>query len=107
MQLSLPFLDIIIFAIIAIFLVYRLKSILGQNSDGNEQNNKIDVGEKNFNNVVKLGKKQSDRNGTKFQGDTIYKDDPTFITMEFACLYISSLSGLIFFILGSIFQSLR
>ena len=31
MQLSLPFIDIIIFAIIAIFLVYRLKSILGQN----------------------------------------------------------------------------
>ena len=83
MQLSLPFLDIIIFAIIAIFLVYRLKSILGQNSDGNEQNNKIDVGEKNFNNVVKLGKKQSDRNGTKFQGDTIYKDDPTFNEKEF------------------------
>ena len=42
MQLSLPFLDIIIFAIIAIFLVYRLKGILGQNSEGNEQNNKID-----------------------------------------------------------------
>ena len=83
MQLSLPFLDIIIFAIIAIFLVYRLKSILGQNSDGNEQNNKIDVGEKNFNNVVKLGKKQSDRNGTKFQGDTIYKDDPTFNEKDF------------------------
>ena len=48
MQLSLPFIDIIIFAIIAIFLVYRLKNILGQNSDVNEQNNKIDIGEKNF-----------------------------------------------------------
>jgi predicted lipid-binding transport protein (Tim44 family) len=83
MQLSLPFLDIIIFAIIAIFLVYRLKSILGQNSDGNEQNNKIDVSQKNFNNVVKLGKKQSDKNGNKFQKDTIYKDDPTFNEKEF------------------------
>ena len=41
MQLSLPFIDIIIFAIIAIFLVYRLKSILGQNSEGNENNNKF------------------------------------------------------------------
>ena len=48
MQLSLPFIDIIIFAIIAIFLVYRLKNILGQNSEGNEQNNKIDIGKKNF-----------------------------------------------------------
>ena len=82
MQLSLPFVDIIIFAIIAIFLVYRLKSILGQNSDGNEQNNKIDVGEKNFNNVVKLGRKQSDRNGT-YQEDIIYKDDPTFNEKDF------------------------
>ena len=43
MQFSLPFIDIIIFAIIAIFLVYRLKSILGQNSDGNEQHDKIDI----------------------------------------------------------------
>ena len=59
MQLSLPFIDIIIFAIIAVFLVYRLKSILGQNSEGNEQNNKIEIGEKNFSNVVKLGNKQS------------------------------------------------
>ena len=63
MQLSLPFIDIIIFAIIAIFLVYRLKSILGQNSDGNEQNNKIDIGEKDFSNVVKLGNKQSNKKG--------------------------------------------
>ena len=46
MQLSLPFIDIIIFAIIAIFLVYRLKSILGQNSEGNENNNKIDIDKK-------------------------------------------------------------
>ena len=65
MQLSLPFIDIIIFAIIAIFLVYRLKSILGQNSDGNEQNNKIDIGKKDFTNVVKLGNKQSDINEKK------------------------------------------
>ena len=83
MQLSLPFIDIIIFAIIAIFLVYRLKNILGQNSDGNEQNNKIDIGKKNFSNVVKLGNKQSDINENKINKDTIYKDDPTFNEKEF------------------------
>ena len=83
MQLSLPFIDIIIFAIIAIFLVYRLKSILGQNSDGNEQNNKVDIGEKNFNNVVKLGNKQSDINKAKTKKDSIYKDDPTFNEKDF------------------------
>ena len=83
MQLSLPFIDIIIFAIIAIFLVYRLKSILGQNSDGNKQNNKVDIGEKNFTNVVKLGNKQSDINSSKINKDSIYKNDPTFNEKEF------------------------
>ncbi|MFL2821797.1 MAG: Tim44/TimA family putative adaptor protein [Candidatus Puniceispirillales bacterium] len=83
MQLSLPFIDIIIFAIIAIFLVYRLKSILGQNSDGNEQNNKIDIGKKDFTNVVKLGNKQSNINETKTKKDSVYKDDPTFNEKEF------------------------
>ena len=65
MQLSLPFIDIIIFAIIAVFLVYRLKSILGQNSEGNENNNKIDIGEKDFSNVVKLGEKNSNLENSK------------------------------------------
>ena len=83
MQLSLPFIDIIIFAIIAIFLVYRLKSILGQNSDGNEQNNKIDIGKKDFTNVVKLGNKQFDVNNKKTSKDTIYSEDPTFNEKEF------------------------
>ncbi len=83
MQLSLPFIDIIIFAIIAIFLVYRLKSILGQNSDGNEQNNKIDIGKKDFTNVVKLGNSKSDVNDKKSNKDSIYSEDPTFNEKEF------------------------
>ena len=78
MQLSLPFIDIIIFAIIAIFLVYRLKGILGQNSEGNEQNNKIDIGKKNFNNVVKLGTNKSDTNK-----ENLSIIDPTFNEKEF------------------------
>ena len=83
MQLSLPFLDIIIFAIIAIFLVYRLKNILGQNSEGNDQNNKIDIGKKNFNNVVKIGNRQLDLNKTKTGNETISEFDPTFDEKEF------------------------
>ena len=83
MQLSLPFIDIIIFAIIAIFLVYRLKSILGQNSDGNKQNNKINIGKKDFTNVVKLGNRQSDVNDKKINMDSIYIEDPTFNEKEF------------------------
>ena len=81
MQFSLPFLDIIIFAIIAIFLVYRLKNILGQNSEGNEQNNQIDIGKKEFSNVVKLGHLDSDK--TKVGKSSISKIDPTFNEEEF------------------------
>ena len=83
MQFSLPFIDIIIFAIIAVFLIYRLKNILGQNSEGNDQNNKIDVGEKNFTNVVKLGNRQSNTKKTKTNKDSIQTIDPTFDEDEF------------------------
>ncbi len=80
MQLSLPFIDIIIFAIIAIFLVYRLKSILGQNSEGNDQN-KIDIENKDFNNVVNLGKQKI--NNAKTNTNAISTIDPTFNEKEF------------------------
>ena len=83
MQLSLPFIDIIIFAIIAIFLVYRLKSILGQNSEGSEQNNKINIDKKNFTNVVKLGTKNNDINNPNKNQDKLIKIDPTFNEKEF------------------------
>ena len=83
MQLSLPFIDIIIFAIIAIFLVYRLKSILGQNSDGNEQNNKIDIGKKEFTNVIKLDNKKTAISDIKTNKDLIKIEDPTFNEKEF------------------------
>ncbi len=81
MQFSLPFLDIIIFAIIAIFLVYRLKNILGQNSEGNEQNNQIDIGKKEFSNVVKLGHSENEKQ--KSDKSLISTIDPTFNEEEF------------------------
>jgi predicted lipid-binding transport protein (Tim44 family) len=83
MQLSLPFIDIIIFAIIAIFLVYRLKSILGQNSEGSEQNNKINIDKKDFTNVVKIGTKNNDINNSNKNKDKLIKIDPTFNEKEF------------------------
>ena len=83
MNLALPFIDIIIFAIIAIFLVYRLKNILGQNSDGNEQNNEINIGKKKFTNVIKLGNRKVETNDKKNTIDPIYKIDPSFNETEF------------------------
>lgn len=83
MQLSLPFIDIIIFAIIAIFLVYRLKSILGQNSEGNEHNNKVDIEKKDFSNVVKLGNKKPSSKDTIINKDSITTIDPNFNEKDF------------------------
>ena len=83
MQSSLPFIDIIIFAIIAIFLVYRLKNILGQNSEGSDQNNKIDIEKKDFSNVVNLGNKKLNNNEAQPHEKEIYKIDPTFNEKEF------------------------
>ena len=61
--------------------MYRLKNILGQNSEGNEQNNKIDIGKKDFTNVVKLG--QTEINKTKTNKASISTIDPTFNEKEF------------------------
>ena len=83
MNLSLPFIDIIIFAIIAIFLVYRLKSILGQNSEGNEQNNDIDIRSKEFTNVVKLGNKKFKSSDAQITKESISSIDPSFNESEF------------------------
>ena len=83
MQLSLPFIDIIIFAVIAIFLVYRLKSILGQNSESSESNNKSDTEKKDFSNVVKLGNKILTSKDKKNDKDTILMSHPMFNEKEF------------------------
>lgn len=83
MQFSLPFIDIIIFAVIAIFLVYRLKNILGQNSEGNEQNNKINIEKKDYSNVVNLGNKKLNIDDKQTNQEAIYKVYPTFNEKEF------------------------
>lgn len=54
MQFSLPFIDIIIFAVIAIYLIYRLKNILGQNTGFDQNSESKDLDNKKFGNVVKL-----------------------------------------------------
>ena len=56
MQFSLPFIDIIIFAIIAVFLIYRLKNILGEKTgyDPADDDNKKYKQEKSASNVVEL-----------------------------------------------------
>ena len=119
MHLSLPFIDIIIFAIIAIFLVYRLKSILGQNSDGNEQNSKIDIQKKDFSNVVKIGNKKLNNKDLETYKDEISLIDPTFNENEFlkgaqnffemviACFVKGDLKDLLNFIDGKLIKNFQ
>ena len=119
MHLSLPFIDIIIFAIIAIFLVYRLKSILGQNSDGNEQNSKIDIQKKDFSNVVKIGNKKLNNKDLESYKYEISSIDPTFNENEFLkgaqnffemvidCFVKGDLKDLLNFIDGKLIKSFQ
>ena len=59
MQNGLPYLDILIFAIIAIFLVFRLKNILGTKTELDETKIKKDNDTNNFSNVISIDKKQT------------------------------------------------
>ena len=59
MQNGLPYLDILIFAIIAIFLVFRLKNILGTKTELDETKVKKDKDTNNFSNVISIDKKQT------------------------------------------------
>ena len=59
MQNGFPYLDILIFAIIAIFLVFRLKNILGTKTELDETKVKKGNDINNFSNVISIDKKQT------------------------------------------------
>ena len=85
MQSGLPYLDILIFGVIAVFLILRLKNILGtktgyDNSDVEKENK-----DKNFSNVIPL---QSDKNNIIYDQknkdlDIIKEVDETFNVVDF------------------------
>ena len=60
MQFSLPFIDIIIFAVIAVFLIYRLKNILGEKTgyDPSEDDSKKPHKSKESSNVLDFSDKK-------------------------------------------------
>jgi len=82
MQNGLPYLDILIFAIIAIFLVFRLKNILGTKAELDETKIKKDNDTNSFSNVISIDKKQ-----TKVEYDKevikIQQIDKSFNKQEF------------------------
>ena len=86
MQFSLPFIDIIIFAIIAIFLIYRLKNILGEKTgfDSSEEEQKKHSNQINTSNVVEFSKQSNkDSNSVDQKISEIKKLDSSFLKDDF------------------------
>ena len=81
MQNSFPYIDILIFGVIAIFLIFRLKNILGTKTGFEETNLNKKGQEKQFSNVVPL--KSSKDNESDLELSKILEVDPNFNINDF------------------------
>ena len=81
MQNSFPYLDILIFGVIAIFLIFRLKNILGTKTGVEETNINEKTGNKKYSNVVTLKSKAKDLENIEL--NKILKVDPNFNLEDF------------------------
>ncbi|MDC0456584.1 Tim44/TimA family putative adaptor protein [Alphaproteobacteria bacterium] len=85
MQSGLPYLDILIFGVIAVFLILRLKNILGSKTGYDSSNIKKENKEKNFSNIIPL---KSDKNNVNYDQknkdlDKVKEIDETFNVDDF------------------------
>jgi predicted lipid-binding transport protein (Tim44 family) len=81
MQDGIPYLDILIFGVIAIFLIFRLKNILGTKTDFEENNLNEKKQAKQNSNVFSL--KSSKNTSADSEIDKIKKVDANFNTVTF------------------------
>ena len=81
MQNGFPYLDILIFGVIAIFLIFRLKNILGTKTDFEDNGLKEKKQTKQFSNVVSL--KTNKNNSVNEEIDKIIKVDSNFDIVNF------------------------
>ena len=81
MQNGFPYLDILIFGVIAIFLIFRLKNILGTKTDFEENSLNEKKQPKHFSNVVSL--KTNKNNSFNEEIDKIIKVDSNFDVVNF------------------------
>jgi predicted lipid-binding transport protein (Tim44 family) len=81
MQNNLPYIDILIFGIIAVFLIYRLKNILGTKTGFEKSNINEKTQDKQFNNVVSLKSAKNDLNNKEL--NDILNVDPNFNINDF------------------------
>ena len=85
MQSGLPYLDILIFGVIAVFLIFRLKNILGTKTGYDSSNIEKENQQKKFSNIIPL---KSDKNDVKYNQtnkdlNKIKQIDPTFDVVDF------------------------
>ena len=81
MQNGFPYLDILIFGVIAIFLIFRLKNILGTKTDFEDNGLKEKKQPKQYSNIVSL--KTSKNNSVNEEIDKIIKVDSNFDMINF------------------------
>ena len=81
MQNSFPYLDILIFGVIAIFLIFRLKNILGTKTGFEETNINEKTQDKRFTNVVPLKSNEDNVNNSEL--NKILNFDPNFNINDF------------------------
>ena len=81
MQNNLPYIDILIFGIIAVFLIYRLKNILGTKTGFEKSNINEKTQDKQINNVVSLKSEKNDLNNKEL--NDILNVDPNFNINDF------------------------
>ena len=81
MQNGFPYLDILIFGVIAIFLIFRLKNILGTKTDFEDNGLKEKKQPKQYSNIVSL--KTSKNNSANEDIDKIIKVDSNFDMINF------------------------
>ena len=85
MQNGLPYLDILIFGVIAVFLILRLKNILGTKTGYDNSDIKKENKEKSFSNIIPL---KSDKSSVTYDqknkdSDAIREIDETFDVVDF------------------------
>ena len=81
MQNGFPYLDILIFGVIAIFLIFRLKNILGTKTDFEDNGLKEKKQPKQYSNIVSLN--TSKNNSVSEEIDKIIKVDSSFDMINF------------------------
>lgn len=81
MQSGFQYIDILIFGVIAIFLIFRLKNILGTKTDFEDNNVSEKNNNKNFSNIIPIKNEIKSRHQEKV--DKILKIDPSFNLEDF------------------------